>query len=837
MSLLKPKFRPRRLRTRLLVPIVTLLFFGSIGLNEIEKRVEQKQIEVSLEQEGIHVLTQIEQRLQEKQRAKESLVRLLAEREDVVALVKVGASDRWQEILKPWRGKLNIDSIAIESIKNSHLLELGEPQQDLQAPLKVAARLGAIQSRIAIDRQSLVLLASAPIRSDGKVIGTIIIGNSLNGNEIQPRQVENDVELALYHQSKLSTTTVEQADLLGFLLQSTLTFTKSFGNAMEEFDKGLSSEEDWNGRSPPVTEVRVASEVHTPRGGVSLTQLEQLNRSLEKYHFYATARAIDKENLLVVLIPSHQIFAAVDRRKLVELIATLVWMITIAIVGWLLSCQVAQPLENMVSVTKEIVSGNYQKQVASSDIKELNDLARAINYLAKQLETKFADLTYQAFHDPLTNLPNRAFFEKRLQQAWDRARRHQSKIGVLFIDLDGFKQVNDNLGHEIGDRLLIEVGCRLQACLRSSDTLARLGGDEFTILLEDVGDVSYATNISRRINQQLKLKFNFDGHYVSISASIGIACSVPKGTHPGDFLRKADLAMYEVKKNGKANYHVFDLNIKNRTRFKSTLESELNRAIEREEFQIYYQPVMQLATDRIAEVEALVRWQHPDRGLIFPAEFLSVAEQTGLILPLGQWILEKACQQLQNWHSQYNNYLPLVINVNLSKKQLQQPQFEQEIALILQKTGIDPNCLKLEIAESTIFACKKDSNLTRLQNLKDLGVRLALDDYGKGLSAPNSLQLFPIDTLKIDRILIEKLGNNIKDTAIVNGIIAFAKAINLSITAEGIETVQQLNHLQALGCDCAQGYYFTKPLTSEAMSLLLNKTSSPNSQKLNLKCY
>ncbi|MGL5876846.1 MAG: EAL domain-containing protein, partial [Xenococcaceae cyanobacterium] len=644
---------------------------------------------------------------------------------------------------------------------------------------------------IAIDRQSLVLLASAPIRSNGKVIGTIVIGNSLNGNEIQPRQIENDVELALYHQSKLSTTTVEQSDLLGFLLQSTLTFN----------------------------------------------QLEQLNRSLEKYHFYATARAIDKENLLVVLIPSHQIFAAADRRELFESIITLVWMITITIVSWLLSQKVAKPLENMVSVTTEIFSGNYQKQVASSDIKELNDLARAINYLAKQLETKFAELTYRAFHDPLTNLPNRAFFEKRLQQAWDRARRHQSKIGVLFIDLDGFKQVNDDLGHEIGDRLLIEVGCRLQACLRSSDTLARLGGDEFTILLEDVSDVSYATNISRRIDRQLKRKFNFDGHYVSISASIGIACSIPKGSNPEDFLRKADLAMYEVKKNGKANYHVFDLNIKERNFPKSTLEKELKRAIERKEFQIYYQPVMQLATERITEVEALVRWQHPDRGLIFPAEFLPIAEQTGLILPLGLWILEQACQQVQNWHLQYNSYLPLVIDVNLSNKQLQQPQFEQEIALILQKTGIAPHCLKLEIAESTIFAGKKESNLTKLQNLKDLGVRLALDNYGKGLSAPNSLQLFPIDTLKIDRILIEKLGNNIKDTAIVNGIIAFAKAIDLSITAEGIETVQQLTHLQALGCDCAQGYYFAKPLTSEAMSLLLKKTSSPNSQKLNLKCF
>jgi diguanylate cyclase (GGDEF)-like protein len=785
MERLKPKFSPRRLQTRLLVPIVALLFLGSVSLRKSEEHSERKQIEVSLEQEAFHILTQIEQRLHEKQRAKENYARLLAQREDLVTLVKRGDRDRLKEMLKPWQGELGIESIAIDTKTNSNLLKLGKQYQDLERPLIAAARSGSTQSKRAIERQELILLASTPIKSDREIIGTLLVSNSLNGNEIQPLQIKNDVELALFHQNKLSTTTVARADLLGFLLRSTL----------------ISS------------------------------QIEQFNNNIKKYQFYATAKAIDKEDLLVVLIPSHKIFAAAERRELIEWLGTLMLMGIIALVGWVFSRQVAKPLKNMVSVTKEIVLGNYQNQVPSSNIQELNDLARAINYLAKQLETKFADLTHQAFHDPLTDLPNRTFFEKRLQQAWHRALRYQSKIAVLFIDLDGFKQVNDSLGHEVGDRLLIEVGCRLQACLRSSDTLARLGGDEFTILLEDISNVSYATSISRRISRKLKRKFNFNGHEVSISASIGIACNVPKGSRPDNFLREADLAMYEVKKNGKSNHQVFDLNLKDRADRKLTLETELRRAIEQEEFQIHYQPVMQLATDRIAEVEALVRWQHPDRGLIFPADFLPIAEQTGLILPLGQWILERACQQAQIWHSQALSSLPLVVNVNLSIKQLQQPQFDREIALILQKTGIAPHCLKLEIAESTMFE-KTDANLAKLKNLKDLGIRLAIDDFGKGFSAPNSLKLFPIDTLKIDRILIDKLGNNGKDTAIVNAIIAFAKALDLSITAEGIETAQQLTELQALGCDCAQGYYFAKPLTSEAMSLLLIQGFSTHFQHL-----
>jgi EAL domain-containing protein (putative c-di-GMP-specific phosphodiesterase class I) len=249
---------------------------------------------------------------------------------------------------------------------------------------------------------------------------------------------------------------------------------------------------------------------------------------------------------------------------------------------------------------------------------------------------------------------------------------------------------------------------------------------------------------------------------------------------------------------------------------------DLLQAIEREEFKIYYQPVMQLATDRITEVEALIRWQHPQRGLVFPADFLPLAEQTGLILPLGQWILEKACQETQLWRSQNISNEPLVLNVNLSIQQLHQPKIEQKIARILQNTGINPNCLKLEIAETTMLE-KTEANLTKLQNLKNLGIKLAIDDFGKGFSMLNSFKTLPIDNLKIDRLLMNELGQNVKNTALVNAIIVFAKALNLTITAEGLETAQQLVQLQAFGCDCAQGYYFTKPLSYDAMSNFLSE--------------
>jgi diguanylate cyclase (GGDEF)-like protein len=785
MKWLQWNSHPKRLKTHLIVPIVFVLLFSFLNIREIEESAEKEQIKVSLQQEGIHLSAQIEQRLQEKKKNKENLARLLATRENVVNLVARSDRSGLEKLLKPWLGKLEFDSIAITlpaapkaigSRQGQKLLTIGKLEENSQKPLIDSAFKGWTECSQTIDDRGLKFSVATPIADNDKIIAVLSLETNLNGSELKPTQIPNDVELALLDRGKLITTTISQKKLLGFLLRSSL----------------------------------------LPE------RLDAFNKKLKKYNFYATIKPLSQENSLLILIPSQTLFQVFDRREAIESIGSFITILLVAIAGWFLSRKVAKPLEDMVTATKEMVLGNYQKKVPSSNIQELNELANVINHLASQLNNQFASLNHQAFHDPLTDLPNRAFFRECLQQAWHRARRSHNPIAVLFIDLDGFKGVNDSLGHQIGDLLLVSVSRRLHQCLRSGDVLARLGGDEFTILLENINDINCANKIADRISQQLTNLFNIEGHEISISASIGIACGIPQEGHPEDFLRNSDVAMYRAKKNGKANYQVFDLSMKSHLQKQILLETELRQAIEREEFKIYYQPVMQLATDRITEVEALIRWQHPQRGLVSPADFLPLAEQTGLILPLGQWILEKACQETQMWRSQNIANNPLVLNVNFSIQQLQQPKVEQKIARILQSTGINPSCLKLEIAE-TIMLEKIESNLNKLQDLKALGIKLAIDDFGKGFSRLNSFKNLPIDNLKIDRILIDELGQNVKNTALVNAIIVFAKALNLTSTAEGLETAQQLSQLQTFGCDCAQGYYFTKPLSYDAMSNFLSE--------------
>jgi diguanylate cyclase (GGDEF)-like protein/PAS domain S-box-containing protein len=443
-------------------------------------------------------------------------------------------------------------------------------------------------------------------------------------------------------------------------------------------------------------------------------------------------------------------------------------------------------------------------------------------------------MEHQAFHDSLTDLPNRALLMDRLGHALTRARRDGSLVAVLFLDLDNFKVINDSLGHKVGDQLLIIVSQRLEACVRPEDTVARLGGDEFTILLEDIRDLSMVVPVAERIAQQLQAPIALGGHdelrttsllghELFITASIGIALQTSLHEHPEDLLRNADVAMYEAKSKGKARYAVFERNMTARFREHLQIETDLRRALEREEFRVYYQPIVQLESGKIIEVEALVRWQHPQRGLVAPVEFIPQAEQTGLIVPIGQWVLSQACRQALEWQGRYPPEPgdgPLKVSVNLSVRQFQHPQLLEDIARIVGESGLDAQYLNLEITESVGIADVGSTNTTLLK-LKELGLHLALDDFGTGYSALNYLKNYPFDTLKLDRTFIDGLGRDAEDTAIVHAAIAFANALNLRVTAEGIETAEQLVELQRLGCDQGQGYYFAKPMPADEMNTLL----------------
>lgn len=441
----------------------------------------------------------------------------------------------------------------------------------------------------------------------------------------------------------------------------------------------------------------------------------------------------------------------------------------------------------------------------------------------KLLEEK---LVHDAFYDALTGLPNRILFLDRLEQAIAQSKRNPDDFfAVLFLDLDRFKIVNDSLGHLVGDQLLVTLAQRLQQCLQPDDIVARLGGDEFTILLPHIQTIEDATDIAEHIHQALKLPFNLCGYEVFMAASIGIAFGTNNYTQPADLLRDADTALYRAKEQSQSGYIVFDTAMYHRAVELLQLETDLRWAVERQEFCLYYQPIICLTTGTITGFEALVRWQHPQRGLISPSEFIPIAEETGLILPIGQWVLTHSCHQLRQWQLQFPIIHPLTLNVNLSGKQFSQPHLIEQISQILQDTSLSPLDLKLEITETAIIT-SPDKATTVLKQLKAFGLQLCIDDFGTGYSSLAYLHNFPIDTIKIDRSFVNNIDRDPEKFAIVRAILTLADNLGMSVVAEGVETTDQLLQLQLLQCKQAQGYLFSKPLDPEQATTLLASEQS-----------
>ncbi len=431
-------------------------------------------------------------------------------------------------------------------------------------------------------------------------------------------------------------------------------------------------------------------------------------------------------------------------------------------------------------------------------------------------------LAHQAFHDALTGLPNRSLFTERLQHALGRARRQQTTVAVVFLDLDNFKLVNDGLGHEAGDHLLVAVAGRLRDSVRPGDTVARLGGDEFTILAEDLADEQTISDITERIVEALRQPIMAGGQEVFTTVSLGTAVSVGGPETPEDLLRDADTAMYRAKSNGKAQRVVFDRSMNTQAVERLELETDLRRALANGELVCHYQPIMLLETGGISEVEALVRWEHPVRGLIPPGRFIPLAEESGIIVALGRWVLEEACRQAREWQRLCPHQPPLTVSVNLSARQLQQPELVEDVVAILSRTGLHPTSLKLEITES-VMMLNSEATLPKLLRLRSLGIRLAVDDFGTGYSSMAYLSSLPIDTLKVDRSFVTGIGQSMESFAIVRAIVMLAKALNLCVTSEGIETREQLARLKMLGCNQGQGYLFARPMPAEAFGVLLQE--------------
>lgn len=433
-------------------------------------------------------------------------------------------------------------------------------------------------------------------------------------------------------------------------------------------------------------------------------------------------------------------------------------------------------------------------------------------------------LRHDALHDVLTGLPNRALFMNRLGQVVELAKRKQDYLfAVLFLDLDRFKVINDTLGHKVGDQLLIEISRRLEICIRSCDTVARLGGDEFVILLEDIKNISDATYVAERIQQELTLPINLSGHEVFAGTSIGITLSTTSYTRPEALLRDADTAMYHAKSLGRNRYQVFDPIMHTEAVAMLQIESDLKRAIEHQDFRLYYQPIVSLTTGRITGFEALVRLWHPERGLVPPAEFMPVAEKIGLVTPINDWVLRKACHQIRLWQLKFPTNPPLTISVNLSSKQFKQSGLVKQIQQALHTTGLDANFLKLEVRESLIIENSPPINAI-LSQLQALGVHLCLDNFGTGYSSLSYLRHFPLDTLKIDHSYITNMsisGDENSKIHIIQSTIILAHKLGIDVIAAGVETKQQLAQLRQMKCKYAQGYFFSKPMNNKVAEALI----------------
>lgn len=433
-------------------------------------------------------------------------------------------------------------------------------------------------------------------------------------------------------------------------------------------------------------------------------------------------------------------------------------------------------------------------------------------------------LTHQALHDALTGLPNRPLFMERLDRAIQRNQRVGTTYAVLLVDMDRFKRVNDSLGHIAGDRLLIEVGQRLTACVRSMDTVARLGGDEFAIILEDFQTAQEAIQITRRILEELHLPILIEENEVVLSASIGIVLRTEDYTQPEDILRDADISMYHAKDLGRNRFKVFDKGLHMRAIKAVEIENELRRAIPGNEFFVVFQPIHTI-DGKLYGFEALVRWNHPERGVISPVEFIPVAEDTGLIVELGIWVLETACETVARWNRRKKGRR-LSISVNLSRRQLSQPRLVHNVAKVLRSSLLEPQLLTLEVTETAIMD-NPEQALQRLNMLKDLGLRLSVDDFGTGYSSLAYLQRFPVDILKVDRAFVEHMAEDQESLEIVRAVIALGHSLRLVVVAEGVETTSQYDLLKTLGCDFIQGFLFNKPLTIDAVESLLGELS-PN---------
>ena len=507
-------------------------------------------------------------------------------------------------------------------------------------------------------------------------------------------------------------------------------------------------------------------------------------------------------------------------REVLYLIAAtgIVVVLLVTSFGLGIATRITQPLRNLKGSVERIAAEDYGARVAVTSHDEIGLLGSAFNKMAEDLSVAAERAEYLAYYDSLTTLPNRSMFSKLLNQAIRLARRDGKQLAVLFVDLDRFKYINDTLGHEAGDLLLQEVGKRLQACLRESDTVARLGGDEFVVLLPDLRDAADVEVVAHKILAATGAPFVALGQEFRVTASVGVSTYPKDGDDEQSLMKNADIAMYQAKEDGKNHFQFYSAQMNTNSFERLALESSLRRALDHGEFELHYQPRIDARKGGIVGMEALLRWQHPELGMVAPTKFIPVAEETGLIVSIGKWVLKTACAQNVAWQKMGLPHLNMA--VNLSRRQFSDEGLLRDVTSILEETGMSADHLELEITESTLMH-DVDKAIRTLKAFSDMGVRLAIDNFGTGYSSLSTLTQFPIDTIKIDGSLIHDLSNQTQNGGIAEAIITMGRNLSLTVVAECVETKAQADFLREHACDEFQGFYFSKAVTAGRFAELL----------------
>ncbi|KAB2951033.1 EAL domain-containing protein [Heliorestis acidaminivorans] len=564
--------------------------------------------------------------------------------------------------------------------------------------------------------------------------------------------------------------------------------------------------------------------------GLSQRQIYELRNAL--------IHTRNAENIYISMVEYSQNLAEShyqDGKKLSDLSLTITALIVIVslisafLLGLVLNRIVTRPLQKVLEAVEKVERGQLAdvKPLPVRSADEIGKLSKGFNEMTIALQNNLRKLNeysqamlHQAYHDALTELPNRRRFQERLEELLEECKRNNERMAVLFIDLDQFKEINDSLGHSAGDKLLKAVSKRLASKLQSIDLFARIGGDEFTVIIAGTESESDAGIIALLIQEELNKPFQVHEHIFNISSSIGISMYPNDGEDIESLLRAADTAMYQAKRSGRNRFQFYSATMHEETRERRYIEKELQQAIEQEGLSLAYQPKSDMECRRIVGIEALVRWNHPELGWISPAKFIPIAEESGLIYPLGQWMLRSACAQNKAW--QDAGFEPIRMAVNLSPYEFRQENIVEKVQQILQDTELDPQWLEIEITESSLLD-HTENTMKTLEQLKSFGIHIAMDDFGTGYSSLAYLNHFPIDTLKIDKTFIDQIASNVKDAKLVDAIIGIANTMDLIVVAEGVETYEQLKLLEFFGCHQIQGYLFSRPVPADAFEELLNK--------------